>query len=54
MFVIIKGLEDEKRVEKAIKLADDGVDLEQVMNALNPNAEKRVEAEEKVEGPETW
>ena len=54
VFVIIKGLEDEKRVEKAIKLADDGVDLEQVMNALNPNAEKRVEAEEKVERPETW
>ena len=54
VFVIIKGLEDEKRVDKAIKLTDTGVDLEQVMNALDPNAEKRVEVEEKVEGPETW
>ena len=54
VFVIIKGLEDEKRVDKAIKLTDTGVDLEQVMNALNPNAEKKVEVEEKVEGPETW
>ena len=54
VFVIIKGLEDEKRVKEAIKLTDTGVDLEQVMNALNPNAEKRVEVEEKVEGPETW
>ncbi|HHT9136785.1 MAG TPA: hypothetical protein ACFYEK_06000 [Candidatus Wunengus sp. YC60] len=54
VFVIIKGLEDEKRVDKAIKLTDTGVDLEQVMNALNPNAEKRVVVEEKVEGPETW
>jgi hypothetical protein len=54
VFVIIKGLEDEVRVKKAIKLTDTGVDLEQVMNALDPNAEKRVVVEEKVEGPETW
>ncbi len=54
VFVIIKGLEDEKRVDNAIKLTDTGVDLEQVMNALNPNYEKPVEAENKVEGPESW
>lgn len=54
VFVIIKGLEDEQRVDKAIKLTDTGVDLEQVMNALDPNAEKKVEFEEKMEGPETW
>jgi hypothetical protein len=54
VFVIIKGLEDEARVKKAIKLTDTGVDLEQVMNALDPNAEKRIVVEEKVEGPETW
>jgi hypothetical protein len=54
VFVIIKGLEDEKRVKEAIKLTDTGVDLEQVMDALNPNAEKKIEVEEKMEGPETW
>jgi hypothetical protein len=42
VFVILKGLEDEKKVMKQIE----GIDMKQIDNALNPNAPPVYEADE--------